>query len=138
VQQNSYKFTGEQFDPELNSYYQRARYYNPNTGRFTSRDSFEGFLERPLSLNKYSYTEGNPINAIDPSGKITFLERAIFFVPVGISLFGIIQASQECIDPYSPLISPTNPVVDFTNNFIASQICETLRTVTNALKQVNQ
>ena len=74
IVRNSYKYTGEQFDPELQSYYLRARYYNPSTGRFISENPFEGIVKRPLSLNKYNYTEGNPINAINPSGKVAAIE----------------------------------------------------------------
>ena len=33
---------GEQYDPDLGLYYLRARYYNPNTGRFLSRDPGPG------------------------------------------------------------------------------------------------
>ncbi|WP_353929182.1 putative Ig domain-containing protein [Okeanomitos corallinicola TIOX110] len=98
IVQNSYKYTGEQFDPELQSYYLRARYYNPSTGRFVSRDPFAGFTERPLSLNKYTYTEGNPINAIDPSGEVAVLiypslltspaNQAAFFTITALQTFG--------------------------------------------------
>jgi RHS repeat-associated protein len=35
---NNYLYRGEQFDPDLGLYYLRARYYNPATGRFMSRD----------------------------------------------------------------------------------------------------
>ena len=65
---NDYLYTGEQFDPNLGDYYLRARYYEPSMGRFLSRDPFEGFLIEPLSLAKYPYVHGNPVNAIDPSG----------------------------------------------------------------------
>lgn len=65
---NPYLFAGEQFDPNLGEYYLRARYYNPELGRFTARDPFEGFLTEPLSLAKYPYVHGNPVNATDPSG----------------------------------------------------------------------
>ncbi|MEL7356414.1 MAG: SBBP repeat-containing protein [Cyanobacteria bacterium J06560_6] len=88
LQQNAFKFTGEQFDPELNNYYLRARYYNPETGRFVSRDPFEGFLERPLSLNDYPYTEGNPINAIDPSGEVSSLEFRIAGLQLRAAIVG--------------------------------------------------
>lgn len=65
---NSYRYTGEQFDQNLGEYYLRARYYNPSTGRFTARDPFAGLLDEPLSLAKYPYVHGNPVNFTDPSG----------------------------------------------------------------------
>jgi hypothetical protein len=40
-------------------------------GRFLTRDTWEGDFNRPSSLNKWGYVEGNPINATDPSGYIT-------------------------------------------------------------------
>ncbi len=46
----------------------RARYFNPQIGRFWTMDSFEGIEEDPLSLHKYSYCGANPINGADPSG----------------------------------------------------------------------
>jgi RHS repeat-associated protein len=66
--ENSYRYTGEQFDTNLGEYYLRARYYNPGIGRFTARDPFEGWLTDPLSLAKYPYVHGNPVNLTDPSG----------------------------------------------------------------------
>lgn len=33
-----------------------------------TRDTFEGFEKEPLSLNKYAYTENNPVMKIDPNG----------------------------------------------------------------------
>lgn len=66
--ENNYLYTGEQYDSELEDYYLRARYYNPDTGRFTARDPFEGWLSDPLSLAKYPYVHGNPVNLTDPTG----------------------------------------------------------------------
>lgn len=34
-----------------------------------TRDTFEGFEDIPLSLNKYSYVENNPVSLVDPNGK---------------------------------------------------------------------
>lgn len=50
----------------------RARHYAPGTGRFLTGDTWGGDVNRPLSLNKWTYVEGNPINYIDPSGHCIF------------------------------------------------------------------
>jgi RHS repeat-associated protein len=66
--QTWFLYGGEQFDPHVGSYYQRARYFNPQNGRFWTADSFEGGQGDPLSLHKYLYCHDNPVNGIDPSG----------------------------------------------------------------------
>jgi RHS repeat-associated protein len=64
-----YLYCGEQFDTDLGFYYLRApRYLNPGTGRFTTMDTSVGNNEDPLSLHKYLYCQGNPVNGSDPSG----------------------------------------------------------------------
>ena len=42
--------------------------YDPQTGRFQTKDSWQGDYSRPLSLNRWMYVEGNPINRTDPTG----------------------------------------------------------------------
>lgn len=49
----------------------RARQYAPSTGRFLTRDMWVGDAGTPLSFNRWSYVNGNPINYIDPSGNIS-------------------------------------------------------------------
>jgi RHS repeat-associated protein len=66
---NNYLYRGEQFDSDLGLYYLRARYYNPATGRFLSRDPLVGQSWDPKSLHKYLYAGGDPVNAEDPTGK---------------------------------------------------------------------
>lgn len=65
---NPYRFTGQQWDEDSEFYYLRARYYDPSTGRFISRDPFRGFLSDSQSQNPYVYCKGNPIFYYDPSG----------------------------------------------------------------------
>ena len=69
---NAFRYCGEYFDAETGTIYLRARYYNPTTGRFISRDSFAGRRSDPLSLNLYTYCKNNPIRYIDPSGHNVF------------------------------------------------------------------
>jgi RHS repeat-associated protein len=65
--QTSYGFTGEPTDGN-GLLHLRARYYAPNLGVFTALDPFEGKTCTSMSLNGYSWVEGNAINATDPSG----------------------------------------------------------------------
>jgi len=41
-----------------------------NVGRFTGLDPFAGRLSQPITLNKYTYANGDPINGTDPSGLV--------------------------------------------------------------------
>jgi RHS repeat-associated protein len=61
-------FTGHQFDPETGLIYARARYYDPEIGRFISRDSLEGESGDAPSLHRYMYVRSNPLRYTDPSG----------------------------------------------------------------------
>lgn len=70
-------FTGEQSDP-TGFYYLRARYYEPGTGRFASRDPFPGIPFHPCSLNRYVYVENNPVNLVDPSGRRHYLPPILY------------------------------------------------------------
>ena len=65
---NAIRYAGEFFDNETGLYYLRARYYDPYTGRFTTEDSYWGEEDNPLSLNRYTYCENDPIQYVDPTG----------------------------------------------------------------------
>jgi RHS repeat-associated protein len=74
---NEMMYRGEQYDSDLGLYYLRARYYNPLTGRFMSRDPEDGNQYDPATLHKYLYADGNPVDLIDPTGRATFTNPAI-------------------------------------------------------------
>jgi hypothetical protein len=55
--------------PVFRNVVSRARYFNPQTGRFwTADDDGHGSQENPKSLHLYNYCEGDPVNGIDPTG----------------------------------------------------------------------
>jgi RHS repeat-associated protein len=68
---NNYLYRGEQWDSVLNLYYLRARYYNPTTGRFLSRDPENGKTIEPKTLHKYLYADGDPTDKQDPTGRVS-------------------------------------------------------------------
>ena len=76
VSHNPSHYRAEQYDSDLGLYYLRARYYNPLTGRFVSRDPENGPIGMPIMLHKYVYVGDNPTNRIDPSGR-DILEDAL-------------------------------------------------------------
>jgi len=66
---NNYRYCGEQFDPDLGTYFLRApRYLDANIGRFQTMDIYQGTVEEPLSLHKYTYASCDPADKADPSG----------------------------------------------------------------------
>ncbi len=83
---NSYLYAGEQRDINLGLDYLRARYLDVDTGRFVSRDTFEGFQRTPVTLHKYLYANMNPVNLIDPSGQVASLELLIVISTIGTSI----------------------------------------------------
>lgn len=62
--ENPFKFAGRFFDEETDQYYNRERYYDPTTARFTGPDP----LGVSASTNYYAYAENNPLRYTDPFG----------------------------------------------------------------------
>ena len=56
-------YAGQYTDAETGFLYLRARYYDPATAQFLSRDPMAATTRSP-----YGYVGGNPINGTDPSG----------------------------------------------------------------------
>jgi RHS repeat-associated protein len=62
---NPYMFAGRRYDIEIGLYYNRARYYNPYTGRFLQTDPI-GYGD---GMNIYAYCGNNPTVVSDPTGR---------------------------------------------------------------------
>ena len=81
---NNYLYRAEQYDSDLGLYYLRARYFNPLTGRFMSRDPNDPKVidshRRPIDpkyLHKYLYANGDPIDGTDPSGRADLFQYSM-------------------------------------------------------------
>ncbi len=93
---NNYLFAGEQYDPALGVYYNRARYLNMNTGRFWAMDTENGDDQAPLSLHKYLYAGANPVDHRDRSGNDFDLGSTLAASAGGTTIFGM-SALQSAI-----------------------------------------
>lgn len=60
-----YTYTGREIDSETGLMYYRARWYDPQAGRFISEDPI-GFLGQ--DVNFYGYVHNDPLRLIDPTG----------------------------------------------------------------------
>jgi RHS repeat-associated protein len=74
---NLFGFTGHERDLETGLYYARARFYDPEVGRFLSEDPAAGDPLNPPSLHRYLYAYQNPTVFTDPSGEIALIDNLI-------------------------------------------------------------
>ncbi|MGE0711197.1 MAG: Ig-like domain-containing protein [Planctomycetota bacterium] len=65
---NPWRFTGRRFEAETSLYYYRLRYYDPEAGRFVSRDPLGTWGDPGQRGNGQSYCGCNPVNRVDPLG----------------------------------------------------------------------
>lgn len=54
------RYAGYVYDAETKLYYLQARYYDPTTARFISRDPDPGDEDDPVTMNGYTYADDNP------------------------------------------------------------------------------
>ncbi|MBP7588381.1 MAG: RHS repeat protein [Thermoanaerobaculia bacterium] len=67
--ENLFGYTGYEKDDATGLYYAKARYLDPELGRFLSEDSFGGLAETPPSLHRFLYAYANPAVYWDPDGR---------------------------------------------------------------------
>jgi len=66
--QNSWLFTGRRYDAETEFCEFRTRYYQPDTRRFSSRDTLGVWIDIINSGNSFTYCGNNPTSLLDPMG----------------------------------------------------------------------
>jgi RHS repeat-associated protein len=91
--ESGFGYTGEQTDGS-GLVFLRARYYDPETGRFITADPFPGVLSLPATQNAYPYAINNPLSYTDPSGEI------LPFILAGVAgglISGGINMAMQCI-----------------------------------------
>ena len=66
---NRFGLTGHELDAATGLYYAKARFLDPELGRFLTEDPLEGEIASPPSLHRYSYAHQNPTTYWDPDGR---------------------------------------------------------------------
>ena len=71
LRSNGHSFGSYYADPETGLLYARARYFDPASGQFVSRDPEEGEANLPITWGAYQYARYSPYRYNDPNGKVS-------------------------------------------------------------------
>ncbi|WP_204020893.1 LamG-like jellyroll fold domain-containing protein [Sinosporangium siamense] len=84
-------YQGEYTDPDTGKVNMLARWYQPGTGGFISRDDVALSPYPSVNLNRYTYAMGDPLAMTDPSGNCPFCIPLIW---VGVRVLVQVAARQ--------------------------------------------
>jgi RHS repeat-associated protein len=65
-------YQGEYTDPDTGKVNMHARWYEPGTGTFTSRDTATLNPSPSVQANRYTYANATPLTGTDPTGHMTY------------------------------------------------------------------
>ena len=88
---NPFRYRGYYYDSETDLYFLQTRYYDPEVGRFISRDSIEyAAPETICGLNLYAYCGNNPVMATDPTGRAAWWEWLVAGIVTAVLVVGAV------------------------------------------------
>ena len=83
---NPIRYRGYYYDSDINLYYLKTRYYDPETGRFVTIDDVKFIAPNTINgLNLYAYCGNNPVMRTDSQGNsfINFFTGFLGFLIIG-------------------------------------------------------
>jgi len=121
----AFGYRGEWKDSSTGLIYLRARWMDPENGRFASVDPFTGFEAIPVSMHRFVYANSNPVHFIDPSGNVSLVE-----LTVAVAISGQL-ASRFLIPAVYQLTDVTTRSAYFAKRPLMTMINKGLSTLAN-------
>ena len=97
---NPFRYRGYYYDTETELYFLQTRYYDPEVGRFISRDSIE--YADPVTingLNLYTYCGNDPVMGYDPEGTWNWLKALAVVVVAALVVVAIVATAGAAAIP---------------------------------------
>lgn len=123
---SGFGYRGEYYNAQTGAVYLRARYYEPELGRFNQKDILRGDISVPVSLNRYAYVRNDPVNFVDPSGmslkslvqkgvsKVTNAVKSFVQDPIGTTK----KAANTVVKAVSDPVGTAKKIVNSAKNAI--------------------
>ena len=80
----AYGFAGEPFEATSQLAYHRARWMDSRVGRFAGMDPIDGIDRQPVTWHRYVSTSDDPVDRIDPSGRMDMASLGAAIIGFGI------------------------------------------------------
>ncbi|MFG6200814.1 RHS repeat-associated core domain-containing protein [Nonomuraea sp. JJY05] len=82
-------YQGEYTDPDTGKVNMHARWYQPGTSTFTSRDTAALNPRPSVQANRYTYANASPVTGTDPTGHYTVIDGGSIATPGNSSSSGV-------------------------------------------------
>jgi RHS repeat-associated protein len=128
-----YTYTGQYSNTDdFGLMYYKARWYDPQLGRFAQADSIVPGAGNPISWDRYAYVKNNPIVFFDPTGHVNCADTPTYY---GIQAACIIQTTTST--QYMKSVIADKFGVALTDSANMSWSIANLRTIYNGLNIIN-
>ena len=124
---NATLYGGQHLDANSGLYQLRARYYDPQVGRFISRDPLAGRPDVPSTLHRYLYASADPVNFRDPTG----LDFTLFGLQISTSLSNSLDYA-EVLQKGTIACNAKETLYQINDFVFYAQVAGQLAVVTNA------